>query len=148
VAELHEDLPSSAARGKAICSVRASILCALCWARGGRSKRRDLSLTTQSVPKPRILSLRTPVYVLNSATSSTLFGSIISHARTRRVRETLETASDGAPGSAASITVYRRRSIAGHWNVRNVGKWADLYDHAPEGRWRHLDTMQFETSLK
>src|SRR6478735_7346563 len=27
------------------------------------------------------------------------------------------------------------------------GKWAALYDHAPERRWRHLDTMQFETVL-
>jgi len=27
------------------------------------------------------------------------------------------------------------------------GKWAALYDHAPERRWRHLDTMQFETIL-
>ena len=27
------------------------------------------------------------------------------------------------------------------------GKWAVLYDHAPERRWRHLDTMQFETVL-
>src|ERR1700746_2452394 len=26
-------------------------------------------------------------------------------------------------------------------------KWASLYDHAPERRWRHLDTMQFETVL-
>src|SRR6516165_4197781 len=26
-------------------------------------------------------------------------------------------------------------------------KWAVLYDHAPERRWRHLDTMQFETVL-
>ena len=26
-------------------------------------------------------------------------------------------------------------------------KWAPLYDHAPERRWRHLDTMQFETVL-
>jgi transposase len=25
--------------------------------------------------------------------------------------------------------------------------WAALYDHAPERRWRHLDTMQFETVL-
>ncbi|MGA8654706.1 MAG: transposase [Chthoniobacterales bacterium] len=27
------------------------------------------------------------------------------------------------------------------------GKWYALYDHAPERRWRHLDTMQFETVL-
>ena len=27
------------------------------------------------------------------------------------------------------------------------GKWAALYGHAPERRWRHLDTMQFETVL-
>jgi transposase len=27
------------------------------------------------------------------------------------------------------------------------GKWSALYDHAPERRWRHLDTMQFETVL-
>ncbi len=27
------------------------------------------------------------------------------------------------------------------------GKWYGLYDHAPERRWRHLDTMQFETVL-
>ena len=27
------------------------------------------------------------------------------------------------------------------------GKWAALYDHAPERRWKHLDTMQFETVL-
>src|SRR5215813_7580846 len=27
------------------------------------------------------------------------------------------------------------------------GKWTALYDHAPERRWRHLDTMQFETVL-
>jgi transposase len=27
------------------------------------------------------------------------------------------------------------------------GKWAAFYDHAPERRWRHLDTMQFETVL-
>jgi transposase len=26
-------------------------------------------------------------------------------------------------------------------------KWSGLYDHAPERRWRHLDTMQFETVL-
>jgi transposase len=26
-------------------------------------------------------------------------------------------------------------------------KWAPLYDHAPERRWRHPDTMQFETVL-
>src|ERR1700741_1623355 len=26
-------------------------------------------------------------------------------------------------------------------------KWASLYDHAPERRWRHLDTKQFETVL-
>src|SRR6516225_2604763 len=26
-------------------------------------------------------------------------------------------------------------------------KWAVLYDHAPQRRWRHLDTMQFETVL-
>jgi transposase len=26
-------------------------------------------------------------------------------------------------------------------------KWSALYDHAPERRWRHLDTMQFETVL-
>jgi len=27
------------------------------------------------------------------------------------------------------------------------GDWSALYDHAPERRWRHLDTMQFETVL-
>ena len=27
------------------------------------------------------------------------------------------------------------------------GNWSALYDHAPERRWRHLDTMQFETVL-
>ena len=26
-------------------------------------------------------------------------------------------------------------------------KWSARYDHAPERRWRHLDTMQFETVL-
>jgi transposase len=33
------------------------------------------------------------------------------------------------------------------WSCPECGKLSALYDHAPERRWRHLDTMQFETVL-
>jgi len=50
--------------------------------------------------------------------------------------------------AAQHVEIRLRAQVdTGGLKCPECGKWAALYDQAPERRWRHLGTMQFETVL-